>query len=230
MCTRKGTSLTLVALLPLAAACHGHKVTHVAPPPSLPVVVPEVEVNDFEWTPQNLGYVHGGEQALIEGAITDQGWDPRDGFRFIAQEPLVVDIELDAHVPGVDLDWCIWDPFLGAYVECAETEFNPEIGGFLVPAGTEFHVVVSSYFGTSTYSMWIGFSTWFGATLDATQEVERLPLETLRSDPERGYGQAQVAPATMTHVLQFVPLEPAEEDTPSEPAPAALAKAIDETR
>lgn len=184
MCTR--TDIGLLALGTLLAGCH---VSHHKAAPSTPtplVIVPEVEVNDFAWQPQNLGGVHGGMQVQLEGSITDQGWDPRDGFRFVAQQPLVVNVELDAHVPGVDLDWCVWDAALGDYTVCAETGLDPEVGSFIVPAGAEFHLVVSSFAGTSSYSMWVGFSTYFGATV-ADAPVQATAPE--RHDPKRRYGE-----------------------------------------
>jgi len=166
-------SLIAAALLATTSACH---VSHtefvgtgpVFPPP--PFVLPEVEVNDFAWAPNSVGWVSGGETVIIEGSSTDQGWDPRDGFQFFANEPLVVDVSLDAHVFGADLDWCVWDPVVGDYTVCAETELNPEMGSFIVvPPGNEFHIVVSSYSGTTTYSMTVTFSTYFGVEASGEQ-------------------------------------------------------------
>jgi hypothetical protein len=76
----------------------------------------------------------------------------------------VVDVVLDSHLPGVDLDWCVWDPGLGAYTVCAESDLDPELGSFLVvPPGNEFHLVVSSFSGSSSYTLELHFSTYYGA-------------------------------------------------------------------
>jgi len=154
----------VVVFASLAAACTVSHTAVIATGPPAPAVVPEIEVNDFAWAPQHIGWVSGGETLWIEGSITDQGWDPRDGYQFFAETPLVVNVGLDANVPGVDLDWCVWDPVYGGYTVCAETEFDPEVGSFLVvPPGNEFHIVVSSYAGTSTYTLAVSFSTYYGA-------------------------------------------------------------------
>jgi hypothetical protein len=174
-------SLLVATLLLSASACHVSHSEFVGTGPSFPPppsVLPEVEVNDFAWAPNSVGWVSGGDTVIIEGAITDQGWDPRDGFQFFATEPLVVNVSLDGHVFGTDLDWCVWDPTVGDFTVCAETEFNPEIGSFIVvPPGNEFHIVVSSYLGTTTYSMTVSFSTYFGAeAASGPSGLEATPL------------------------------------------------------
>ena len=138
MHTQMPTWLGSIALGAFVAGCHVSHTKVVGPPPATFFVIPEVEVNDFAWAPQSIGLVHAGETIVLEGAITDQGWDPRDGYRFVAQQSLVVDVALDAHVPGVDLDWCVWDPYIGDYTVCAETGIDPEIGSFLVPQAPSF--------------------------------------------------------------------------------------------
>jgi hypothetical protein len=195
MHTQMPTWLGSIALGAFVAGCHVSHTKVVGPPPATFFVIPEVEVNDFAWAPQSIGLVHAGETIVLEGAITDQGWDPRDGYRFVAQQSLVVDVALDAHVPGVDLDWCVWDPYIGDYTVCAETGIDPEIGSFLVPAGAEFHLVVSSYSGTSTYSMDVHFSAYFGAlasgapavkgALAGLDQAQILPLEQSAQAPQR---------------------------------------------
>lgn len=188
-------TLFAAALVATSSACH---VSHtelvgtgpVFPPP--PIVLPEVEVNDFAWSPNSVGWVSGGETVIIEGSITDQGWDPRDGFQFFANEPLLVDVSLDAHVFGADLDWCVWDPTVSAYTVCAETDFNPENGSFIVvPPGNEFHIVVSSFSGTTTYSMTVTFSTYFSAEAadgQAASDAQGIQTKTPRVQANSHYG------------------------------------------
>ena len=103
MTTPKITSC-LLALSLASLGCHrGHtEVVTVVPGP--PATIPEIEVNDFAFAPQQIGTVVPGEQLFIEGSITDAGWDPRDGFQLFAAVPMVVNVNLSAHVPGVDLD------------------------------------------------------------------------------------------------------------------------------
>ena len=184
-----------ICLSLLSAACH---VSHSelvggSAPPAAPVVVPEIEVNDFAFAPQFVGTVFPGDHLFIEGSSTDAGWDPRDGYQLFADVPMVVNVVLDAHVPGVDLDWCVWDPTVGDYTVCAETEFNPEIGSFIVvPPGNEFHVVVSSYSGTSTYTMELTFSTFFGAEAaptDRAPDEEQGIRPTPRAADAMEYGE-----------------------------------------
>lgn len=202
-------SLALLCLSSLGAACSVSHTAVVATGPPLPVVVPELEVNDFAWAPQYVGWVAGGETLFIEGSITDQGWDPRDGYQFFAETPLLVQVSLDAHVPGVDLDWCVWDPIYGGYTVCAETEFDPEMGSFLVvPPGNEFHIVVSAYAGTSTYTMTVNFSTYFGAEAAAADsgltELEGIEGKTPRTQGVSAYGDDRRwdVPAPDSPVLQ----------------------------
>lgn len=210
MCTRddiphqqRGALTALLLFAAAGASCHvshhDHEVIVLDPPLE---VVPEVEVNDFEWSPQALGGVHGGMQLQVEGAITDQGWDPRDGFRLVAQEDILVEVALDAHVPGVDLDWCVWDPYINAYTVCAETPNDPETGSFLIPAGAEFHMVVSSYMGTSTYSLWLGISK---AHLAETADAPEGQAGPARHDVERAYGAAKPAPILVQATTWLVP-------------------------
>ena len=189
MTTPKITSC-LLALSLASLGCHrGHtEVVTVVPGP--PATIPEIEVNDFDFAPQQIGTVVPGEQLFIEGSITDAGWDPRDGFQLFAAVPMVVNVNLSAHVPGVDLDWCVWDPTVGDYTVCAETEFNPEVGSFIVvPPGDEFHLVVSSFSGTSTYTMELTFSSYFGAEASAASNVATENRPTPRAKDARNYGE-----------------------------------------
>jgi|FLOH01.1.fsa_nt_gi hypothetical protein len=198
MTTPKTSYLLLpagLALGLLGAGCHVSHAEYVGtgtPGPST-IVVPEVEVNDFAFAPQHVGTVFPGDHLFIEGSITDAGWDPRDGFQLFAAVPMVVNVVLNAHVPGVDLDWCVWDPTVGDYTVCAETEFNPELGSFIVlPPGNEFHMVVSSFSGTSTYTLELTFSAYYGAEAapsDRTLDEEEKLRPTPRAIDAAEYGE-----------------------------------------
>jgi hypothetical protein len=189
MTTSKLTPFVL-ALSLASLACHGSHSGVVTFVPGPPATIPEIEVNDFAFAPQPIGTVVPGDQLFIEGSITDQGWDPRDGFQLFAAVPMVVSVSLDAHVPGVDLDWCVWDPSVGDYTVCAETEFNPELGSFIVvPPGDEFHMVVSSFSGTSTYTMELTFSTYFGAEASAASNALEEQRPTPRAQDAMDYGE-----------------------------------------
>lgn len=205
------TPLAASLLLGLTAACHSHFDGYGHPNPST-IVVGEVEVNDHAWDAQHIGWVQGGDTVIIEGGITDDGWDPRDGFQFFAETPLIVDVSLDAHLPGVDLDWCIWDPTVGAYTVCAESPLNPETGSFVVvPPGNEFHLVVSSFTGSSSYTIEVYFSTYYGLEADAApvreDEAEASDLPTPRmQDPEEYASDRTWDVPTLDHPLFTGPL------------------------
>ena len=154
------------AALPLAA-CHAHFDGYGYPHQTYHVG--EVEVNDHAWQAQSVGWIEGGDTVIIEGHISDDGFDPRDGYKLFAEHPILVEVVLDAHLPGVDLDWCIWDPVVGAYTVCAESTFDPETGSFVViPPGNEFHFVVSSFLGTSTYTAELLISTYYPLEAEPT--------------------------------------------------------------
>ncbi len=128
----------------------------------------ESEPNDAACCPDSFGFLSAGEFLAIKGTITDNGFDPFDGFSFIAAEPLTVDLRLFAHNPFADLDICVYDPQLGIFIDCFESPFDPEVGTVhvLLP-GTEFHVVVNSFLGTSGYTL----------------EVEAFPLSLASAAP-----------------------------------------------
>lgn len=213
--TTSKTSFRLIAaglslsLCLSSAGCHvSHsEVVGGSAPPFVPLVVPEIEVNDFAFAPQFIGTVFPGDQVFIEGSTTDAGWDPRDGFQLFADVPMIVNVVLDAHVPGVDLDWCVWDPTVGDYTVCAETEFNPETGSFMiVPPGNEFHMVVSSYSGTSTYTMELTFSAYFGAEAAPTEraadeEQEVRPTPRAVDAMEYGEDRTWMKPSPMVPIF-----------------------------
>jgi hypothetical protein len=202
------TAISLTLCL-LSASCHVSATKVLVPGSPQTVVIPEVEVNDFAFAPQFIGTVIPGDQIFIEGSITDAGWDPRDGFQLFADVPMIVSVSLNAHNPGVDLDWCIWDPTVGNYTVCAETEFNPEMGSFIVvPPGNEFHVVVSSYSGTSTYTMELTFSAYFAAELSETDREAEVEFPTPRAERAMEYGDPETlpyegAPSLSAHLIDF---------------------------
>lgn len=159
----------LAALLGLAAAgCH-HDDCHDcgASPPATPVFF-EVEPNDAVEQANHFGVLLPGDYFLIEGRITDTGFDPFDGFAFTAGSELHVDFQLFIDNVAADLDVCLFDPQLGATVDCFATAENPEQGGVDVTVGgLDFHLVVESFAGSSTYGLEIFVDTLFPAARTA---------------------------------------------------------------
>ena len=134
----------------------------MAPGGSVPVTptVFEVERNDFPDEANHFGVFVPGDSLLIEGRITDSGFDPFDGFAFTAGTPLHLDFQLFIDNVLADFDVCLYDPQLGAVVDCFQTANNPEQGGVdVVTAGLDFHLVVESFVGSGTYGLEIFVDT-----------------------------------------------------------------------
>ena len=153
MTIQRHMPLFAAPLLLALGACHTHFDGYGGPGAQV-INVGEIEENDYAWSAQHIGWVSGGDLVIVEGYISDDGFDPRDGYALFAEHPILVEVVLDAHHGGVDLDWCVWDPYVGAYTVCSESDFNPETGPFIVvPPGEEFHLVVSSFLGDSPYTL-----------------------------------------------------------------------------
>jgi hypothetical protein len=118
----------------------------------------EVEPNDLPSQANWLGTLYPGDRIAIRGRISELGPDLLDGFALRSGTAIGVQFALWADVPGADLDLCLYDPDLGAYVACWETSAHPEAGGFsILGPGKDVHLVVSSFLGDSTYTLelWI---------------------------------------------------------------------------
>jgi hypothetical protein len=141
-----------LSLIFLAAACDSGGHGHHAPPPD-PTLY-EVEPNGTAATANGVGPIRPGDYFPIRGHVSDFGPDLFDGFAFVSDVPLEVEVVLTADHPAADLDFCVFDPFLGEFIGCFETPWNPEVGYVTVfEPGVEFHLVVSSYRGSSGYTL-----------------------------------------------------------------------------
>ncbi len=140
----------LFPLLMLAGGACVHSHSHQV---SIPVFL-ETEPNDDPFLANHFGALQPGERFFIDGWISDNGFDPFDGFAFTAAQPIHVDFQLWIDDPFSDLDVCLYDPQLGLVVDCFATDSNPERGGVDVFAGgLDFHLVIESFLGASTYSL-----------------------------------------------------------------------------
>ncbi len=107
---RKLRAAALAACLGLSAtACHHdcdgcHQ--NVVP------VFVESEPNDEAFQANYFGVLLPGDHFLIEGHISDDGFDPFDGFAFTAGGPIHVDFQLFIDNVLADLDACLYDPQL----------------------------------------------------------------------------------------------------------------------
>lgn len=114
----------------------------------------EVEPNDDAFTANDFGFLTPGDHFIIEGFITDSGFDPFDGFWFTSTQPIHVDFQLFIDSAFTDLDVCLYDPVADVTVDCYQTSANPEQGGIDVTGGNiDFHLVVESFAGASTYGL-----------------------------------------------------------------------------
>jgi hypothetical protein len=116
----------------------------------------EHEPNDQASMANWIGGIEAHDKLEIRGSITHFGPDFFDGFAFVAEQPIDVQVTLIADDPSADLDFCVFDPILNDYVACFETPNQPETGLFSVlEAGREFHLVVDSFSGASSYSLFV---------------------------------------------------------------------------
>jgi hypothetical protein len=187
-----------VALIALAAGCiHVDQST-----PSDPYTY-EVEPNDFAFSAQGIGPIDVRDRFLIRGQITDQGFDPFDGFAFKACGPMDIEFALTSDDPNADFDVQLFDPYTSTTVARWETSANPETGVFsLSNSGMEFHLVVSSFVGSGSYTLEVRGAplTWFGdgegvrfnapgsgraggTRIDWTEYASRVPASTEVSAP-----------------------------------------------
>ena len=117
------------------------------------LVLSESEPNDGVCCADDFGLLAPGDFLAIHGFITDDGFDPFDGYAFTAWEPISVEFRVFAD-SGADLDVCLYDPQLGVIVDCFESPFNPETGvAHVLTGGADFHLVVNSFAGSSSYTL-----------------------------------------------------------------------------
>ena len=180
-------------------ACSDHDHDHGVSVPSFF----EVEPNDDAFTANDFGFLQPGDHFFIEGYITDNGFDPFDGFWFTSTQPIHVDFQLFIDEPFVDLDVCLYDPLFDVTIDCYQSTNNPEQGGVDVVGGNiDFHLVVESFVGSSTYGLEIvvlplapaltadGSPTEPGAGLRAIKPLGQVDKRG-HEDAFRAYGPAE---------------------------------------
>lgn len=136
--------------LPLAlAACHVHHVEYDDPP-----VYAEVEPNDSVFEAPLYAGLRAGSVFSVRGHITEFGADVFDGVAVRADEAVEIRFDLYSDLLGTDLDVCVYDPDLGAYVVCEDGFGDPEHGAVVVlEPGKVIHLVVSSAHGSTGYRL-----------------------------------------------------------------------------
>lgn len=168
----------LACLLPGCTDCGGCG-TPDAPPPPPPAPYYdfwELEPNDSGCCPDYLGTTYAGESFVIGGYIRDDVYDPFDGFGLTSGEPHDVEFFLEPVAGSADLDFGVWDPYLGQFVLLWESPYATESGRFTV-SGTfeDYQLVVMSYSGDAEYrlSVWIAPPTYLQVA-SAASAVEKM--------------------------------------------------------
>ena len=120
-------------------------------------VFDEQEPNDDIWNPQDVGFLYTNGGLTIIGTISFGTDDPYDGYAITASLPMEVEVRLDAYIPGVDLDFCVYDPISMTELACFEGADDPQVGRFVIDGplldNIPFHVVVTSAAGSSGYNL-----------------------------------------------------------------------------
>jgi len=197
----------LLAAATLAGACSHHSSGHAHYDP----YTYEVEPNDVYWNAQHLGSIAVGEEILLRGHVSDNGYDLYDGFAFHTAQPMEIEFALFADDPHADFDVELFDPYEGQTVAVWETGANPESGSFSIwSGGFEFHLVVSSFVGTGDYVLEVRGRPlgWLGAQA-AGIAATGLSTRAERSVDWTGYSRPQ-APAPLPRdlpVLKITTLE-----------------------
>ncbi|MCZ6598130.1 MAG: hypothetical protein O7B99_10860 [Planctomycetota bacterium] len=180
-----GIKATPFALAAMLIACHSgtghHSIGHKS--------FAESEPNDSACCPNYFGFLGPGDFLTIDGFITDSGADPFDGFAFTSAVPISVEFRLFIDGPFADLDVCLYDPYLGTFVDCFESPFNPEEGTVhVLGSGLDFHLVVNSFIGDSSYTLEVEAFPLFLAEDDGPQPFMAGTADTagaVRGDPEK---------------------------------------------
>ena len=171
-----------------------------------PVIV-ESEPNDSAFSPDGIGPVGFGTAYAIAGSVDGPetfGFDVYDGFAFFVRDAVEVEFILHAQNPYADLDFYVYDPFYDEYIARFESAFSPEYGAVTFPyLGEEFHIVVTSFSGSSDYTLEVIAHPLGGVFSSATQAADP---EAAEKDPSRMNGylkEAPSAPLEPTTVVQF---------------------------
>lgn len=193
-------------LAALGTACSGEAEVVVAKP-AVPVVY-EIETNDEAWQANDLGALKPFDALELRGSISDDGFDPYDGFAFRAEAPLRLRFELVA-IDGADLDLHLYDPWLAAFVASWDCSCGVERGTLEVPAGAEFQLVVAAWAGKSRWSLRL-----------AAEPLDQLQAPVLR-------GAEQALPPALERVRGYADEPVADEPVEAQLDPLGLAYAID---
>lgn len=143
----------LLGLTVLGAGCTVEGTYEGSTQPVLHVVY-EVERNDEAWEANDLGWLKAGQELELRGDISDDGWDPYDGFALRAQVDLRIRWELvplDTGYGPVDLDLHLYDPQAEEFIASFDCGCATERGTIELPAGTEVHLVVAAWTGKSRW-------------------------------------------------------------------------------
>jgi len=186
----------LLVLCPACTECGGCGTPDdTPPPPPTPAYdIWELEPNDDGCCPDYLGTTYAGDAFVIGGRIRDDLYDPFDGFGLTSGEPHDVEFFLEPVAGSADLDFGVWDPYLGQFVLLWESPYATESGRFTV-SGTfeDYQLVVMSYSGDAEYrlSVWIDPPTFLHLTADEPH-VEKIA----RPKALAAYGTAAPGPAS----------------------------------
>jgi hypothetical protein len=176
---------TVRALLLLSlAACE--RTTVVTRPPPAPL--DESEPNDDALHAPWFGRVYPGTSLAIAGHIASNGSDPYDGFAFSTGAPCIVRFVLRPALPAADLDLCVYDPYLDAFIACFDSPNGTETGeiGFAV-SDVDFHLVVNSAWASTSYLLEIDVLPFQpGPALDRPVETAQRTATLARVDGYRG--------------------------------------------
>ena len=141
-------SVRVLAALALSA-CHGATVPPSPPPPA---PLDESEPNDSASQAPWFGTLFPGSTLAIAGHVTSNGSDLFDGFAFTTGAPCTLRFVLRPSLAGTDLDLCVYDPQVDAFVACFDSPDSTEVGEIGFPdSGIDFHLVVSSAWASSSY-------------------------------------------------------------------------------
>ena len=145
----------LIGLPVLCAGCTVEGSYEKSTQPVLQVVY-EVERNDEAWEANDLGWLKPGQELELRGTISDDGWDPYDGFALRAEADLRIRWELvplDTGYGPVDLDLHLYDPALQDFIASFDCGCATERGTIELPAGTEVHLVIAAWTGKSRWAL-----------------------------------------------------------------------------
>ena len=143
-----------------------------------PPILKELEDNDSAARAAWFGMLRPGSSLSVAGHVGFGGPDPRDGFVFSTAAPCTIRFALRPVLPSAELDLCVYDPSLDAFVACFDSRGAVAPGEIdFATAGTDFHIVVGSAWGSASYVL----------EIEATPRLAA-PAEPARAAPRRAVG------------------------------------------